>query len=72
MCKAGRDERVQHYLYLYLYLLTIWIICICTRSGWDLTQKWVVLSWNERGFNRYVTLSMQLIWVDQKLLFIAD
>ena len=75
----NRDERVQHYLYL--YLLTVWIICICicTRSGRGLTRKWAGfnpevgrLSWNERGFNRYVILSMQLIWVDQKLLFIAD
>ncbi len=54
-CIVARDERVQHYLYLYLYLLTIWIICICicTRTGRGLTRKWVGLSWNGRGFNRY-------------------
>ncbi len=65
-----RDERVQHYLYL--YLLTIWMICICicTRTGRGLTRKWVGLFWNGRGFNRYVILSMQLIWVDQKLLYL--
>ncbi len=72
-----RDERVQHYLYLYLYLLTIWIICIriCTRTGRGLTRKWagfnlevgrVVLKWA----GLYVILSMQLIWVDQKLLYL--
>ena len=65
---CDRDERVQHYP----YLLTIWIICICicTRSGWGLIQKWVGLSWNVCGFNRFVILSMQLIWVDQKLLYL--
>ncbi len=67
------------YLYLYLYLLNIWIICICirTRTGRGLTRKWagfnrkwVGLSWNGWVFHRYVILSMQLIWVDQKLLYL--
>ncbi len=49
---------------LYLYLYSDW-------AGPNLEVGRVVLNW--AGLNRYVILSMQLIWVDQKLLlFIAD
>ncbi len=56
----------------YLYLYSDWA-GPNPESGRDLTWKWGGVTWNGRGFNRYVILSMQLIWVDQKIvIFIAD
>lgn len=75
--KQGNLLGMSKYTNICIYICsTTGIIRICTGSGRGLSQKWVgklkvgvfVLKW--AGFNPYVILSMELIRVDQTLLYV--